>query len=117
MSVKLLNDHHLEFLSFKGGCTGWSESTLVKCHIDANHMPRLIYTSNKTFFSLLSGPEEQALQSIILEREVIHLEYYYICIFQKRPVRIFLESGSLRRKKSTMIAAIECQKNESHLCE
>ena len=30
MTVKLLNEHHLEFLSLKGGCTGSSESTLVK---------------------------------------------------------------------------------------
>ena len=30
MSVKLLAEHHLEFLSLKGGCTGSSESTLVK---------------------------------------------------------------------------------------
>ena len=30
MSVKLLTEHHLEFLNFKGGCTGSSESTLVK---------------------------------------------------------------------------------------
>ena len=30
MTVELLNEHHLEFLSLKGGCTGSSESTLVK---------------------------------------------------------------------------------------
>ena len=30
MRVKLLTKHHLEFLSLKGGCTGSSESTLVK---------------------------------------------------------------------------------------
>ena len=30
MSVKLLKEHHLEFLNLKGGCTGSSESTLVK---------------------------------------------------------------------------------------
>ena len=30
MTVKLLTEHHLEFLSLKGGCTGSSESTLVK---------------------------------------------------------------------------------------
>ena len=30
MSVKLLTEHHLEFLSFNGGCTGLSESTHVK---------------------------------------------------------------------------------------
>ena len=37
MTVKLLTEHHLEFLSLKGGCTGSTESTLVKlleitCH-------------------------------------------------------------------------------------
>ena len=30
MSVKLLTEHHLRFLSLKGGSTGLSESTLVK---------------------------------------------------------------------------------------
>ena len=30
MSVNLLTEHHLEFLRLKGGCTGPSESTLVK---------------------------------------------------------------------------------------
>ena len=30
MSVKLLAERHLEFLSLKGGCTGSSELTLVK---------------------------------------------------------------------------------------
>ena len=30
LSVKLLTEHHLEFLSLKRGYTGWSESTLVK---------------------------------------------------------------------------------------
>ena len=30
MIVKLLTEHHLRFLSLNGGCTGSSESTLVK---------------------------------------------------------------------------------------
>ena len=30
MSVKLLTEHHLGFLSLTGGCRGSSESTLVK---------------------------------------------------------------------------------------
>ena len=30
MSVKLLAEHHLEFLRLKGGCTGSSDSILVK---------------------------------------------------------------------------------------
>ena len=30
MIVKLLTEHHFQFLSLKGGCRGSSESTLVK---------------------------------------------------------------------------------------
>ena len=30
MNIKLLTEHHLGVLSLKGGCTGSSESTLVK---------------------------------------------------------------------------------------
>ena len=30
MIVKLLTEHHLEFLCLKGGCRGSSESTFVK---------------------------------------------------------------------------------------
>ena len=30
MTIKLLTEQHLEFLNLKGGCTGSSESTLVK---------------------------------------------------------------------------------------
>ena len=30
MGVKLLTEHHLKFLSLKGGCTALSEPTLVK---------------------------------------------------------------------------------------
>ena len=52
MSVKLLTEHHLKFLSVKGGCTGSSESTLFKmphcwklrvaAHI---YLPHVIYTA------------------------------------------------------------------------
>ena len=31
MSVKLLTEHHLEFLSFQGGCNGSFESRLYTC--------------------------------------------------------------------------------------
>ena len=35
MSVKLLTEHRLEFVSLNGGYTGSSESTLVKMHCNA----------------------------------------------------------------------------------
>ena len=41
MSVRLLTEHNLKFLSLKGGCTGSSESIHVKMHIVGNHMSRL----------------------------------------------------------------------------
>ena len=44
MTVKLLTEHHLEFLSFKGGWTGLSESTLVKMpHCWKSHVTALLY--------------------------------------------------------------------------
>ena len=41
MSVKLLTEHHLEFLCLKVGCTCSSESALVKCQSVGNHMSQL----------------------------------------------------------------------------
>ena len=43
MTAKLLTEHHLEFLSLKGGYTGSSESSLVKMPhaMVGNHMSRL----------------------------------------------------------------------------
>ena len=55
MSVKLLTEHHLEFLSLKGGCTGSSESTY---HIVGNHMSRLIcekrYNTHINFLNIFT---------------------------------------------------------------
>ena len=46
MSVRRLNEHHLEFLSLKGGCTCSSESKLVK-------MPHCWKSHNTTHLLLL----------------------------------------------------------------
>ena len=46
MTVKLLTEYHLEFLSLKGGCTGSYESTLVKMsHCLKPHVAAHIYLS------------------------------------------------------------------------
>ena len=46
MSVKLLTVDNLEFLSLKGGCTGSSESTLVKMpHCWKSHVAAHIFRS------------------------------------------------------------------------
>ena len=49
MIVMLLTEHHLEFLSIKGGCTGSYESTLVK-------MPHCWKSHATAQFVLLSDP-------------------------------------------------------------
>ena len=51
MNVKLLTEHNLEFLSLKVGCTGSSESTLVKMpHCWKSHVTaHLYYFSMKDF--------------------------------------------------------------------
>ena len=46
-SVKLLTEHHLEFLSLKGGCTGSSKSTLVKMtHCWKSHVKAYFVTES-----------------------------------------------------------------------
>ena len=43
MSVKLLTEHHLAFLNFKGGAQAHLSIHVPKCHIVENHMSHLKY--------------------------------------------------------------------------
>ena len=60
MTVKLLTEHHLEFLKLKGGCTGSSESTLVKMphwwksHVTAQYIAQIAYCKDWTSPCLLN---------------------------------------------------------------
>ena len=61
MIVKLLTEHHLEFLSLTGGCRGSSESTLSKCQTVGNLMPRLIFESESSKrYELVCAPIEDS---------------------------------------------------------
>ena len=57
MSVKLLTEHHLEFLTLKRGCRGSSESTLVKMpHCWKSHVMAQIYCNmSRLLWSCLIG--------------------------------------------------------------
>ena len=59
MNVQLLTEHHLEFLSLKEGCTGLSESTLVKMpHCWKSHVAAhmgMFKTDCRAFDDLNSG--------------------------------------------------------------
>ena len=49
MSVKLLTEHNLEFLSLKGGFTGSYESTLIKVpHSWKSHANYSVFSSSAT---------------------------------------------------------------------
>ena len=56
MNIKLLIIHHLEFLSLKGGCTGSSESTLVKMpHCWKSHvMAQILHNKEKNWLQMWS---------------------------------------------------------------
>ena len=43
MTIKLLSEYNLEFLSLNGGCTDLLSLHLSKCHVVGNHMSRLMY--------------------------------------------------------------------------
>ena len=65
MSVKLLNEHHLEFLSLKEGCTGSSESALCTVpHCWKTHVTAQLY-----LFSL----EITAERKYILALDILEL--------------------------------------------
>ena len=54
MNVKLVTQHHLEFLSLKGGCTGSSEPTLVKMpHCRKSHVTAQIFKLNSLYAGLI----------------------------------------------------------------
>ena len=49
MTVKLLAEQHLEFLSFKGGCIGLSESQHVKMpHCWKSHVAAHLFVDHQT---------------------------------------------------------------------
>ena len=64
MTVKLLTEHCLEFLSLKRGCTGWFESILVKMsHCWKSHATAQIF--------LFIGLEEEEW---LLERMMVDIQ-------------------------------------------
>ena len=66
MSVKLLTEHRLEFVSLKGGCTGSSESTLAKMP----HCWKSYVAAQFMIFILASSPcTYDTLGTIISQRK------------------------------------------------
>ena len=70
MSVKLLTEHRLEFVSLKGVYTGSSESTLVKMHCVAaqfmkNWLQADAYDKLGTFISQRKGKIQTSTTNLV----------------------------------------------------
>ena len=73
MSIKLLTEHHLEFISLKGDCTGSSESTHVKTphcwkSYAAAHMKLTLYRQETPKWVLLQTEDPDEMP----HKEVFH---------------------------------------------
>ena len=86
MIVKLLTAHHLEFLSLKEGCTGSSESRLVKLphcwksHVTAHSLMSVIVAfPGHTHYSLVSSSRIPSLVQLFYEN--IYLSHRHMSFF------------------------------------
>ena len=81
MSVKLPTEHHLEFLSLMGGCTGSSESTHVKFpHCWKSHVAAHIWASTHVFLYLSYMPPINAHADVTKKVRGLNsgLSFYFI---------------------------------------
>ena len=79
MIVKLLTEHHFEFLSFKGGCPGSSESTHVKMpHCWKSHALAQMHLHKLTFVLLnldISRFWKQLIIKLLSSADNIHEQF------------------------------------------
>ena len=84
MSVKLLTEQHLVFLSLKGDCIGWSESTLVKIpHCWKSHvMAQLLWSirTKRTDVNIHLNHTERVYMSYIFLIYIKLLEFHYVTV-------------------------------------
>ena len=89
MSVKLLIEHRLEFESLKGGCTGSSESTLVRMpHCVAGQfmiywLRADVYDTLGTFISQRKGKTQTSTTYLVFHASSapLMLEFIVIVVF------------------------------------
>ena len=69
---KLLTEHHLEFLSLKGGCTGSSESTLVKIpHCWKSHVAAQLCKIHSFFSVVHFRYPDVAVRQVVIFTDVL----------------------------------------------
>ena len=102
MTVRLLTEHHLEFLSLKWSCTGSSESTLVKMpHCWKSHAMAQIYfaVSDYPFSFWITG--KQVLWQTVKTDEMPHNVTFHQGLHCKNRKQIFMTEMHLNSEIST----------------
>ena len=91
MIVKLLTEHHLEFLSLKGGCTGSSESA----HVKMPHFGNLMHwiTNNKEIrqccvSSTVCFTQRGTIAAQLLLFVLGHAKYFFKILIPIHPYQI-----------------------------
>ena len=80
MNIKLVTEHHLDFLSVKGCCTGSSESTLVKMphcwksHVMAHICNLLIHCYQYMKKSISLSSRDITMQTLVFNHSLISLQ-------------------------------------------
>ena len=67
MKIKLLTEHHLQFLSLKEVAQACLSLHLSKCHIVGNHMSRLKCLENEAEINEWSDQPEQIDQCLLCQ--------------------------------------------------
>ena len=102
----LLTENHLEFLSLKECCTGWSESTLVKMpHCWKSHVGAHIYRFNSISDNMFSYDTAQ----IINAKKALKLFAFWVIFDVFCCLLIF--SKSIFSKNSFANIQSQCQTN------
>ena len=85
MSVKLLAEQHLEYVSFKGGCTGSSESTLVKMpHCWKSHATAHYYDFMLYFSAFIDDMEKLCFSAGIAFPSMVRFLFYHMTSYGPR---------------------------------
>ena len=89
-----MTEHHLEFLSLKGGCTGSSEFTLVKIpHVVAHNGPRREKTCLREFANNTGAEQPAHSRSLISVFVFAFWKVPYLSLLQEKFQFPSLETG------------------------
>ena len=108
MTIKLLTEQHLEFLSLKGVCTGWSESTLVKMpHCEPQHE-----ISNNVVCATIKASDQLAHTRSLIRAFAICLDILTIKLLTEQHLEFLSLIGDcIGSSESTLVKMPHCWKS------